>query len=128
MGEDLSELVKLGRNDDAECAAKVKELFDGVSCQDLASLLACQTSNPQVFTSYLKLMKYLNEMRQDCSELQAQIFGDDDKDGAAAVPPDWVKHCIRRKPTNDGAKDVSDNAVNDDKDWNKVMIMDPPTL
>ena len=65
-------------------------------------------------------MKYLHEMRQDCEELQDQIFGSPQGEvNTSNEIPDWVKHLISRK--NGGENE-------NDSHWNKIMIMDPPTL
>ena len=118
--KELSQLVKLGKNDDAQCVEKTKDLFEDVTCQDLTYLMECQSFKPQIFTSYIKLMKYLHEMRQDCEELQDQIFGSPQGEvNTSNEIPDWVKHLISRK--NGGENE-------NDSHWNKIMIMDPPTL
>ena len=35
-----------------------------------------------------------------------------------SVPPDWVKHFLKEKNGDDQSN----------RKWNKVMIMDPPTI
>ena len=58
------------------------------------------------------MVNYMNEIQQDCSEAVQDIFAENDD------LPDWViRSCIKASQEN----------VND-KPWNKVMVMDPPTL
>ena len=55
-----------------------------------------------------------------------EIFGapqkddEENKSNKEERVPDWVKHFIKEKNGGDGDQN--------DREWNKVMIMDPPTL
>ena len=44
-------------------------MLNGLTCHDIELLLNGESFNPQVFTSYMKLVNIMHEIKLDCSEL-----------------------------------------------------------
>ena len=87
--------------------------------RDLEQLLACESFKPQIFSNYIKILSEINEVGQDCMGVIDTLFQ------AGETIPAWADLALRRQTKKDGADVASDNA---NIDWNKVVVMDPPSL
>ena len=115
----LGEQLLFGSQDNQTCEGLTKQMLDGVTCQDLQQLLNCDSFNPLIFTSYIKLTNYMHEVRLDCSRVLESVFIKGDK------VPKWANAAVRMLRRLD---DESGNKGATTATWNKVSVLDPPEL
>ena len=86
-----------------------------------------------MFSGYIKILNYLNEIELDCSRTLDTIFDSGEK------VPQWAEKAALLTQSNERASALSRNSsskmlgsakngaeVGDT--WNKVIVLDPPTL
>lgn len=80
---DLSVQLRLTPTDEALHASKFQNVLDGVSCADIDALFVNECFSATIFSSFLKLLNCLHEVKLDCSRMSRTIYEDD---GGADVP------------------------------------------
>ena len=73
--------------------------------------------NPQLFVNFIKLLNELNEIHQDCADASDTLFQTGER------IPLWARQ---------NTAEIKDDTVaimqSNERNWNKVIVMDPPKL
>ena len=73
--------------------------------------------NPQLFVNFIKLLNELNEIHQDCADASDTLFQTGER------IPLWARQ---------NTAEIKDDTVaimqSNERNWNKVIVMDPPIM